>query len=298
MQIIAAHSARAGRDRRRLLRSKCQVGAEAGTRSRRRHAGGCAGRTGSRGLFAAVDQVRGGGIRQGREVAGAGDGRPTAQPGRSRRSPPTPPMRWPSPSAICTPPAPCSGRRPVADRISPQNETAVLLLLLLLTASSLLAQQPASASPPCNRRRRRSRISSTGRRAFRGRSIPSPSNPTARRTSAARPIPTSQDADTDPVEQDFTMWDRQSAEDLRAGAEAELLPGKLRRAHQAHRPDGQQDTGVSVAAGTWLVDLQLLAKSRRAGADTIFLRDCDDRSITDASWRFSIASTSSAWTSV
>ena len=76
---------RAGRHRRRLLCRQREVGAQARTCSRRGHAGSGAGWVGGRGLFPALDQVRGRRLRQSREIASADHGRAPAGSTRAAR---------------------------------------------------------------------------------------------------------------------------------------------------------------------------------------------------------------------
>ena len=147
-----------------------------------------------------------------------------------------PPMPWPSPSAICTLREPCSGRLPGADKISPQNETAAFFVLLspdqlaaagaatciivsVVDAGAIvtyLFDWPQGDSldevfhhGSIRRQDALQRYSSSRRQRRRHRS----------------------------GRAGLHHVGQQPAENLRPGAEAELLPGKLRRPHQAHRAD-------------------------------------------------------------
>ncbi len=53
------------------------------------------------------------------------------------------------------------------------------------------------------------------------------------------PHPDDKDTDTDPVEQDFTMWENNRQKIFELAQKLNYFQGRLRRAHQAHRADRQ-----------------------------------------------------------
>ena len=296
-EIIAAAFARAGRHRRRLLRRQREVGAQAGTRSRRGHAG--AAQAGLEVVAYSPLSIKSAVVGYGRAeksqvqimVARLLDlPAPPAACRRRRRA-----RHRHLSSAYRRNPAASTSRFPLIE--SPIRMNRWCLLFAFLPALWLLGADSLRQLPR--------RLSGAGFRPLQLRLDAGLSlavvfhHRSVRRQEPLRRHPAPDETnDTDAYQQDFTMSDANRQKIFELAQKLHYFQGDYDSHHQAHGADRQEDSAISVTAGEWFVHLQLFAKPRRAAADEPVFRNCDDHRLR-AQARLPISlSTSWAWTSV